>query len=123
MKIALALQLIKDLTAEELKSLDILLIVEGMSKDEVSNFLLEKNKKIFGGINNYIDDFLLKTKNMANPRDAKQLLEKMRNSHGVSEHNKKRVQTRLNTMLNTAPAAGGSRKKSRKQKRRATARK
>ena len=115
-----ALDLIEDFTVEQLKALtqeDLLIILQGMSAENRRRFFIEKNVKIFGGINQYVDDFLEKTNiNSMNPQGrmgARSLLEAMLAYPGVTEENNKLL---LEAIAKTepkgaAPAAGGNRKR------------
>jgi len=115
-----ALDLIEDFTVEQLKGLtqeDLLIILEGMSPENRRRFFIEKNVKIFGGINQYVDDFLEKTNiNSMNPQGrmgARSLLEAMIAYPGVTEENNKLL---LEAIAKTepktaAPAAGGNRRR------------
>jgi len=114
-----ALDLIEDFTVEQLKALtqeDLLIILQGMSAENRRRFFIEKNVKIFGGINQYVDDFLEKTNiNSMNPQGrvgARSLLEAMLAYPGVTEENNKLL---LEAIAKTepkgaAPAAGGNRR-------------
>jgi len=115
-----ALDLIEDFTVEQLKGLtqeDLLIILEGMSPENRRRFFIEKNVKIFGGINQYVDDFLEKTNiNSMNPQGkmgARSILQAMLAYPGVNEENNKLL---LEAIAKTepkgaAPAAGGNRKR------------
>jgi hypothetical protein len=115
-----ALELIEDFTVEQLKALtqeDLLIILQGMSAENRRRFFIEKNVKIFGGINQYVDDFLEKTNiNSMNPQGrmgARSLLEAMLAYPGVTEENNKLL---LEAVAKTepkgaAPAAGGNRRR------------
>ena len=115
-----ALELIEDFTVEQLKALtqeDLLIILQGMSAENRRRFFIEKNVKIFGGINQYVDDFLDKTNiNSMNPQGkmgARSILQAMLAYPGVTEENNKLL---LEAIAKTepkgaAPAAGGNRKR------------
>ena len=115
-----ALELIEDFTVEQLKALtqeDLLIILQGMSAENRRRFFIEKNVKIFGGINQYVDDFLEKTNiNSMNPQGkmgARSLLEAIIAYPGVTEENNKLL---LEAIAKTepkgaAPAAGGNRRR------------
>ena len=115
-----ALDLIEDFTVDQLKGLtqgDLQIILQGMSPEHRRKFFIEKNVKIFGGINQYVDDFLEKTDiNSMNPQGkmgARSLIQAMLEYPGVSEDNSKLL---LEAIAKTepkgaAPAAGGSRKR------------
>ena len=115
-----ALELIEDFTVEQLKALtqeDLLIILQGMSAQDRRRFFIEKNVKIFGGINQYVDDFLDKTNiNSMNPQGkmgARSILQAMLAYPGVTEENNKLL---LEAIAKTepkgaAPAAGGNRKR------------
>jgi len=115
-----ALELIEDFTVEQLKALtqeDLLIILEGMSPENRRRFFIEKNVKIFGGINQYVDDFLEKINiNSMNPQGkmgARSILQAMLAYPGVTEENNKLL---LEAIAKTepkgaAPAAGGNRRR------------
>jgi hypothetical protein len=115
-----ALELIEDFTVEQLKALtqeDLLIILQGMSAENRRRFFIEKNVKIFGGINQYVDDFLEKTNiNSMNPQGkmgARSILQAMLAYPGVTEENNKLL---LEAIAKTepkgaAPAAGGNRRR------------
>lgn len=113
-----ALELINEVSAQDLKTLtreELMFIVHGMNGEEVGRFFLEKNVKVFGGIDGYVSDFLDKTNinsmNSKGKTGAKAILNKMLAYPGISEASKKRVQEALaKTEYQTAPAAGGKRK-------------
>lgn len=112
-----ALELINEVSAQDLKTLtreELMFIVQGMNGEEVGRFFLEKNVKVFGGIDGYVSDFLDKTNinsmNSKGKTGAKAILNKMLVYPGISEASKKRVQEALaKTEYQTAPAAGGRR--------------
>lgn len=120
MDIEEALELIEDFTVDQLKGLtqeDLQIILQGMSPENRRRFFIEKNVKIFGGINQYVDDFLEKTDiNSMNPQGkmgARSLIQAMLEYPGVSEDNSKLL---LEAIAKTepkgaAPAAGGNRKR------------
>jgi hypothetical protein len=115
MRLDLALKLIHEEDGDELKALRgerLMSIVSGMTGEEISIFLFEKNVKIFGGIDGYVADFLNKVKlnsmNSKGKMGAKSILSKMLEYPGISEGSKKRVEAALAQISNeTAPAAGG----------------
>ena len=56
-----ALEVVNEWTAEELRTLDhneLMFIIDGMNDEQVSRFFMEKNVKVFGGIDGYVNDFL-----------------------------------------------------------------
>ena len=119
-----ALELVKEMTAEDLSSLsrdDLMYIVNGMNEQGRSRFFMEKNVKVFGGIDAYVNDFLNKLKlssmNEQGKGGVKAMLNKMLLYPGINESSKKRIQDTL-TMLTyaVAPAAGGKSKAVTKRK-------
>lgn len=122
-----ALQLVEELTVEELQKLNrdqLLFIASGLTKAEVSDFMFAKNMKIFGGINGYVDDFLssgtiIKIKDMAEGlskitiRDgALQTLNKMLTYKSLTDTNRVKINNAVAELqYASAPAAGGLRKK------------
>ena len=127
MIIADALELINELSADDLGSLkreDIMFIIDGMSPEDISRFLMEKNVKIFGGIDAYVDDFLNKTAFVQGDTGKNILLNKMLEYPGISDLSKNRIIAAKNIITGTAPAAGGRRKKTNKRyKRKRTSKK
>ena len=113
------------MTADELRGLsrdDLLFIIDGMNEQEMGRFFMEKNVKVFGGIDGYVNDFLdkvnLATMNEEGKAGARTMLNKMRVYPGISEASKKRIQEALASInYATAPAAGGKRKAYRKTRR------
>jgi hypothetical protein len=123
-----ALEIVNDWTAEELKTLnknDYAMIMDGMTQDEIGRFFMEKNVKVFGGIDGYVNDFLnkvnLQAMNEQGKGGARILLNKMLLYPGISEGSRKRIQAALASInYESAPAAGGrrmSRHKSRRKSR------
>ncbi len=93
---------------------DLIRIVGTLSQEEIKTFLFEKNIKVFGGINPYVEDFLAKM-NTGVPKDAMvgfiAMLDTMNAYPGLSEENKLKVNNRIKLLkMLTAPAAGGTRK-------------
>jgi hypothetical protein len=113
-----ALELINEMTADELRGLtrdDLMEIIDGMNQEDVSRFFMEKNVKVFGGIDQYATDFLnkvnLKTMNEQGKIGARALLNKMLVYPGISEVIKKRIKDALASInYESAPAAGGKRR-------------
>jgi hypothetical protein len=102
-------------------------IARTLSPEEIKTFLFEKNVKLFGGINPYVEDFLAKM-NTSVPKDVMvgfiSMLNTMKAYPGLSEDNRQKV-TNMIVLLegSTAPAAGGSSKKNRKTRRKGLKRK
>lgn len=109
---------------------DIIRIASTLTKDEIKIFLFEKNIKLFGGINPYVEDFLAKM-NTGVPNDALEgfvtMLNTMKAYPGLSEENKLKVNKRIELlkMLTgaAAAAAGGTRKNKKRQTRKGLKRK
>jgi hypothetical protein len=112
-----ALELINQTHASDLVSLtreELMFIVEGMTPEEVETFIFEKNIKIFGSINRYIDDFF-KQETVGkvlqlppgNKLGAISVLKKMLSYEGVSQKNKARIEKALKSLK-------GGRRKTRK---------
>jgi hypothetical protein len=130
MIIADALELINESSVDELRSLTrdrIMIIIDGMSPEDISRFFMEKNVKVFGGIDAYVNDFLNKVNDFLNITAFVQgdtgkiiLLNKMLQYPGISDLSKNRIIAAKNRITGTAPAAGGKRKKTNKRKRRQT---
>jgi hypothetical protein len=123
MRIEEALELINEMSAEDLKTLnqdELMYIVNGMNQDERSRFFMEKNVKVFGGIDGYVNDFLNKVNLQAmheqGKAGARTLLNTMLLYPGISEASKKRVQDALASINYAAAAAAGGKSVSRKRK-------
>jgi hypothetical protein len=108
---------------------DIIKIANSLTKPEFKTFLFEKNIKLFGGINPYVEDFLKKI-NTGVPNDVIvefiSMLNTMKAYPGLSEENKLKVNNRievLKMLTGAAAAAGGSSKKKRKTRRKGLKRK
>jgi hypothetical protein len=124
MRIEKALKLINLMSVEALGNLTrdhIMFIVSGMDGEDRSRFFIEKNIKVFGGINGYVDDFLKKTNisslNLSGKTGARAMMQRIQTYPGISEENKKRLQNAIDKTLNriSAPAAGGRNRKSLKK--------
>lgn len=110
-----ALEIVNDWTAEELKTLtqnDYVMIMDGMTQEEIGRFFMEKNVKVFGGIDGYVNDFLNKVNLQAMDErgkgGARILLNKMLLYPGISEGSRKRIEAALASInYASAPAAGG----------------
>jgi len=121
-----ALQLIDELSVEDLRSLtkeQLMGIVSLLTPEEASNFIFAKNIKIFGGINGYVNDFFEKntisrikamTNGVSKVRTISStidLLNKMLKPD-LTEENRTRINSAIAELRepSTAPAAGGYRK-------------
>ena len=120
-----ALELVRTSTPEQLRSMsqqDMLTILMNLSPEERGEFIFAKNIKLFGGINNYINDVFAKQtvekigqipsgpNKEAAKAGLRQMLEKMITYSDVSQENIQRIQTALSTTLSptgAAAAAGG----------------
>jgi len=121
-----ALQLIDELSVEDLRSLtkeELMDIVSLLTPAQASDFIFAKNIKIFGGINGYVNDFFAKdtiSKIKAMPNAVKvrtiastiELLNKMLKPD-LTEENRSRINHAIAELREpaSAPAAGGYRKK------------
>jgi len=129
-----ALSFVHASTAEDLRTLSketLIGILRTLNPEDVQTFIFAKNIKIFGGINEYIQDFFAKQtvqKILAMPEGSSKemnkqglqlTLQKMDKYEGVTLENKNRIRRALlqTNNFSTAPAAGGK-KKSRKTKKR-----
>jgi hypothetical protein len=108
---------------------DLIAITSNMTPKQKRRFFIEKNIKILGGINAYIDDIADNTNiNLLTSREiiglVKLLLEVMKYPN-ISDANKLEIKLMINEALvrktETAPAAGGKRR--RRQTRRTRRRK
>lgn len=119
------LELVNEMTDEELRELsrdDLMFIIDGMNEEDMARFFMEKNVKVFGGIDGYVDDFLNKVNLVAMNEEgkagARTMLNRMRAYPGISEASTTRIQAALASInYATAPAAGGRRKACRKTRR------
>lgn len=98
--------------------------------DNIQTILFEKNLKIFGGINEYVEDFLpqvlevLPTLALANQestkRGARLTVNRMLSTPGLSDENRQRLQDALQGPLAShaaAPAAGRRRRRTTRKRR------
>ena len=121
-----ALQIVKNSRAEELRSLtrdELMFIVAGMNAEESQTFFFEKNVKVFGGVNGYVDDFFAKgtieqMKSLPKSQrvGAIALLTKMSTAARISQGNKERVDAAINLLSRNAYAAAAARKRTRRQR-------
>jgi len=106
-----ALELVNQTHASNLESLtreEIMFIVQGMTPEEIETFIFEKNIKIFGSINRYIDDFFKQeTVPSGNKLGVISVLKKMLSYEGVTKKNKARIEKALKSL-------NGGRRKTRK---------
>ena len=125
MDIEYALAIIDALSVDDLMSLnkdELMFIVSGLNEEERSKFFIMKNIKIFGGINEYINDFLEKTQiapsaTSSTLQGIRTVLHRISQYPGITQENKNRIQAAIQrTMNGTAPAAGGRRKNTRKRR-------
>lgn len=122
MRIEEAIELINEISVQDLKSLnrdELMFIVDGMNMEDRSRFFMEKNVKVFGGIDGYVADFLdkvnLNSMNIAGKTGARAIMNKMLGYPGISEESRNRVKAALARIsYEAAPAAGGRRKSRRK---------
>jgi hypothetical protein len=105
-------------------ALDFVVLLRPQNYNQI---MFEKNMKIFGNVNAYLDDFLpailqhLQTvqfpKKEGIRRAARPILERMLNTEGLTAQNRQRIQDALGGPLRsetTAPAAGKRRRKTRR---------
>jgi hypothetical protein len=118
-----ALKIVNEWTAEELRSLnhnDYAEIMDGMTEEDIGRFFMEKNVKVFGGIDGYVNDFLnkvnLQVMNEQGKIGARALLNRMLVYPGISEASRKRIQGALASINYAAAAAAGGKSVSRKRK-------
>jgi len=126
MLLAQALQIVKNSRAEELRSLtrdELMFIVDGMNAEESQTFFFEKNVKVFGGVNGYVDDFFakgtieqMKLLPKSQRVGAIALLTKMSMAERISQGNKERVDAAINLLSRNAYAAAAARKRTRRQR-------
>jgi hypothetical protein len=125
MLIGEALELINEMSAEELRGLtreELMFIIDGMNQEDTGIFFMEKNVKVFGGIDGYVNDFLnkvnLQVMNEQGKIGARALLNRMLVYPGISEATRKRIQDALASInYAAAAAAGGFRNRKRKTRR------
>ena len=118
-----ALELLNEIDGDDLRTLtrdDLMFILDGMNEQDRGRFFMEKNVKVFGGIDGYVNDFLnktnLKTLNEQGKSGARVILNKMLLYPGISAESKTRVQSALASIsYETAPAAGGKRTRRKKK--------
>lgn len=110
-----ALDLVTNASAEELRSLtrdELIFITGGMSPEDAQTFFFEKNIKVFGGINEYVNDFFAKgtvehMKTLPNQQrlGAIALLTKISTKQGLTQQNKQRVDAAIGQLSRNAKAA------------------
>lgn len=91
----------------------------GMSPEQVAEFIMTKNIAVFGGINEYVADFVTKTRNARLTETQKigqrAFAQKLLAKEGLDETNRAALEQLLgNQLAVAAAAAGGKRKMSRK---------
>lgn len=97
--------------------------------DQIADMIIEKNIKVFGDINAYVESFLAKTtadlqqmaegstKEMTKLGQRK-LLERILTKEGLTEENKARIMNEMKSGVFAAAAAGRKKKVTRRAKRR-----
>jgi len=113
-----ALQFVENCSVGELRGLqreELLYIINGLTGPEVSDFMFAKNIKIFGGINGYVEDFLvsvprIQTMNAAKP-GAMQTLNRMLTYGDLTSNNRTRINSALALLSGAAAAAAGGRRR------------
>ena len=130
MKLADALALIANHSPEELRRIpprDLFAIVEGMTSEEVFTFMFEKNIKVFGGINPWVDDFFEKdtvrrSRNMRNGgraiRGTIAMLQRMQSYNHLSEENHARISDAIRSLESVR--GGARRRRTRRNTRKRT---
>lgn len=92
-------------------------LVQGMSADQISEFLLTKNIAVFGGVNEYVQDFVknIRAAKLTAVQKVGQrtLAERLLKQEGLTEVNRTELQSLLGKEL-AAAAAGGKRWMTRK---------
>ena len=128
MNVHQALNFVQEADREDLRALtkeDILFICSTLSPSERIQFLFAKNIKLFGGINEYIEDFfgkntvdtILSLPEGLQKEESKQslrtYLHTMSMYPGVKEEHLDRIHFALSRLAGTfaAPAAGGGKRK------------
>lgn len=119
-----ALHFVKITTPENLKRLneyDMFHITRFLDRDERYTLLFEKNLKIFGDINEYVNDFFNKHKNLDEQRIALPILKKMIEKDGLTQKNRRRLELVIDGKNSRVRAGGGKRGKTKKHSRRSRA--
>jgi len=124
-----ALQIIEQWTPEELRNLnrdDINNIIAGMNGEEMAQFFIEKNIKVFGSVTAYIDNFLqnpdIRSMDTSANLNALNMLRRIYQHPSATLEDRAVIQEAINglihkIMIRAAPAAGGRRKKNKTKKR------
>ncbi len=131
MKLADALALIANHTPEELRRIpprDLFAIVEGMTSEEVYTFMFEKNIKVFGGINPWVDDFFEKdtvgrainTGRRQAVRGTIAMLQRMQSYNHLSEENHARISDAIRLLESVHVQGGARRRRTRRNTRKRT---
>jgi hypothetical protein len=109
---------------ESFTDADLMAITSNMTPNQRIRFYIEKNIKIFGGINPYIEDIVENTNIYAlNPRESREVLKLLlaiMKYPNITAANKLQIRSMIDETLTakTAPAAGGKRR-TRRAKRKA----
>jgi len=129
MKLADALAFVANHSAEELRRIpprDLFAIVEGMTSEEVFTFMFEKNIKVFGGINPWVDDFFEKDTvrraiNIGSGRAIRgtiAMLQRMQSYNHLSEANHARISDAIRSLESVR--GGARRRRTRRNTRKRT---
>lgn len=130
------LEALESSSVEDLRRIrhaDLLRVSEILSEREFSDFMFAKNIKVFGGINNYVDDFFHKntiSKILAMSdglgkssyiKGCLITLNKMLKHDDLTHTNRTKITNAIsqlshNSLAGSAPAAGGRRKKSKSKR-------
>ena len=120
--------MVEESTADELRQLtreELMAIMGALGPVNFQEFLFAKNVKIFGGINEYVEDYFAKNtinkvrgQSNATKNGTVAMLKKMLTYGNITEANKRRVGVAITELSPaSAAAAAGSRKKIRKGRR------
>jgi len=96
-------------------------LLSGMTPKQMTQVMVAKNVKLFGGINQYVEDFLIKGVPRITAMEEGPAKESIKNGQrlyvetmltydDLSAENKEKLEASLHSTLAAAPSAGGKRK-------------
>ena len=94
-----------------------------MNKEDKARFFIEKNIKIFGGINAYIKDIMDNTNifklSLREKRGVRDMLTMLKTYPGISTNNKLEIERAIHTTRSEPGAAAGGKRRTKRAKRKA----
>jgi hypothetical protein len=124
MNIEIARSIIAKLDVETLAVLSDETLIEltsTMNKEDKARFFIEKNIKIFGGINAYIEDIIENTNihklSRREKRGVRDMLTILKTYPGISPNNKLEIERAIHTTRSEPGAAAGGKRRTRRPRR------